>query len=93
MALQVPRMHRWVVKHVFYLNKSTRSFFWQQLHSGGHSKAKKSTKGSKGGTKYKIAYCEAKQDFKVSKIHSGVAKLVRYLKEANRSIFLIAVRL
>ena len=38
--------------------------------------------GPKGGAKYKIAYYEAKWDFKVPKIHIWVVKLVYYLKES-----------
>ena len=40
--------------------------------------------GPKGGPIQKIAYCEAKQDFKVSKIHCWDVKLFCYLKEATR---------
>ena len=47
----------------------------------------------KGGPKHKIAYYEAKWDFKVPKIHSWVVKLVCYLKESARSIFSTTVRL
>ena len=49
--------------------------------------------GLKEGPKYKIVYCKAKQDFKVFKIHNWDVKLVCYVKESNRSIFLSAVRL
>ena len=47
----------------------------------------------KRGPKYKIAYYEAKQDFKAPKIHSRVLKLVCYLKVSPRSICSITVRL
>ena len=52
-------------------------------------RAKKEHKISpKGGPKYKTANYEAKWDFKVPTIHSWVVKLVCYLKESARSIFL-----
>ena len=47
----------------------------------------------KGGPKYKITYCHAKRHFEVFKIHNLDVKLVCYIKEAMKSIFLTAVRL
>ena len=49
--------------------------------------------GQKGGQKYKITYCHAKRDLEVSKIHILDVKVVCYLKEAPRRIFLTANRL
>ena len=49
--------------------------------------------GPKGGPKHKIAYYEAKWDFKVPKMHSWVVKLVFYLNKSARSIFSTTVRL
>ena len=43
--------------------------------------------GPKVGPKHKIAYYEAKWDFKVPKIHSWVVTLLFYLKESARNMF------
>ena len=71
-----------------------------QKHIFDHSQAlgaykgqKRAKIGPKGGPKHKIAYYEAKWDFKVPKMHSWVVKLVFYLKESARSILSITGRL
>ena len=53
----------------------------------GLSRAKKEQKlGQKKGQKHKIAYYEAKLDFKVPKMHSWLVKLIFYLTKSARSI-------
>jgi hypothetical protein len=47
----------------------------------------------RGVGEYKIAYYEAKWDFKVPKVLSWVVKLVCYLNKSARSIYLTTVRL
>ena len=76
------------------LPERVRSIFLTSVRLYGHSGAKKGHKlGSKGDPKQKIDYYEAKYAFKVPKMHSSVLKLVCYLKESTRGIFLTSVRL
>ena len=90
----MPKNRFWEVKLVLYLNESAKSIFTTTFRLYGPTKAKKrAKKGPKGGPKYKIAYYEAKWDFKVPKVLSCVVKLVCYLNESARSIFSTTVRL
>jgi len=68
-------------KHIFDSSKTL----------GAIQRPKRAKIGPKEGPKYKISYCEAKRDFKVSKIHSWDVELVFYSKEATISIFLTIV--
>ena len=87
-------MHSWVVKLVFYLNKSARSIFFTIVRLLGRTRAKKEQKiGPNGGPKHKIAYYGGKMNVKVPKMHSWVVKLVFYLNKSARSIFFTIVRL
>ena len=66
-------MHSWLVKLVFYLTKSARSIFLiaVRLLEAIQKGQKRAEIGPQGDPKYKIPYYEAKQDFKVPKIHSS----------------------
>ena len=88
----MPKVHSWIIKLVFYLNQLVRSIFLTAVKTlGAIQRPKRAKIGPKEGPKYKISYCEAKRDFKVSKIHSWDVKLVFYSKEATISIFLTIV--
>ena len=84
-------MHNWVVKLIFNLNKLAKSIFSTAVNLLVLYKGQKRAKIGPGSANNKITYCEAKQDFKVSKIHSWDVKLVFYLKEATRYIFLTVI--
>ena len=66
---KVPKMHSWVVRLVLYLNKLARSIFSITVKFlgayKGHERAKISPKK---GPKHKIAYYEAKWNFKVPNV-------------------------
>ena len=64
-------MYSWVVKMGFYLNKLAKSIFLTAVRLQGQCKGKNIAEiGKKEGPKYKVAYCEAKRDSKVSKLYS-----------------------
>ena len=78
---KAPKIHSWVVKLDCCLKESARSIFFTTARLWGPTRAKKSRKWApQGGLKHKIAYYEAKWDFKVPKFLSCVVKLVCYLK-------------
>ena len=90
----MPKVLNWVVKLGCYLNESARSIFFTTVRLQGPRRAKKEQKnGAKGGTKHKSAYYEAKYDFKVPKVLRWVVKLICYLNESAKSIFLATFRL
>ena len=92
LGFKVSKMHSWVVKLVFYLKWLARSIYLTAVRLQGF--IERPTKIYQiGGPKYKIAYCEAKRDFKMSTIYCWDVKLVFYLKEAIRGIILTAVQL
>ena len=70
------------------LKNATRSTFLTSVRLQGLTRTKKGKKqvqkGSKKGQNTFVT-CEAKQDFKVSKMHSLVVKLVFYLHKLARS--------
>ena len=65
------KRHSWVINCFSTFDNITRIILLTTVRLRNHIKAKKRAKiVPKGGAKYKIAYYEAKQDFKVPKIHS-----------------------